>query len=221
MSLESLEKILQVKFKDSSILKRALTHPSLGKTRPNYERLEFLGDSVLGLIISAELFTRYPEEAEGELTKRLAGLICGDTLVEVSQHLGLGEHILMSASERNSGGIESKTNLENVMEAIIGAIYLDQGFEAAKKFVLQEWEILINKMVEPPKDAKSSLQEWAQGRGLPLPDYVVVSQDGPSHAPDFKISVTVEGFPAEIGTGTSKREAEQKAAAKLFAVLRE
>jgi ribonuclease-3 len=105
------------------------------------------------------------------------------------------------------------------MEAIIGAIYLDKGFEVAKEFVLREWESLIDKMVEPPKDAKSALQEWAQGRGLPLPDYVVVSQEGPSHAPDFEISVSVQGFPAQIGSGTSKREAEQKAAAKLFTVL--
>ena len=215
----SIEVILQINFKDSAILQRALTHPSMGKTRPNYERLEFLGDSVLGLIISAELFNRYPNEAEGELTKRLAGLICGETLVKVSQRLGLAEHILMSESESSSGGRENKANLENVMEAIIGAIYLDNGFEAAKEFVLREWESLIDKMVEPPKDAKSALQEWAQGRGLPLPDYVVVSQDGPSHAPYFEISVSVQGFPAEIGNGNSKREAEQKAAAKLFTAL--
>lgn len=215
----SLEEKLQFKFNDAGILERALTHPSMGKHRPNYERLEFLGDSVLGLIISAELFNRYPKEAEGELTKRLAGLICGDTLVKVSQHLGLAEHITMSESESSSGGRENKANLENVMEAIIGAIYLDQGFEPAKTFVLREWESLIDKMVEPPKDAKSALQEWAQGRGLPLPEYVVTKQDGPSHAPDFEISVTVQGYPTETGAGNSKRVAEQHAAAKLYLIL--
>ena len=214
-----LEEKIQFEFKDKGILERALTHPSMGKNRPNYERLEFLGDSVLGLIISAELFNRYPNEAEGELTKRLAGLICGETLVKVSQSLGLAEYITMSESESSSGGRENKTNLENVMEAIIGAIYLDQGFEASKIFVLREWEYLIDKMVEPPKDAKSALQEWAQGHGLPLPEYVVTKQDGPSHAPDFEISVTVQGFPTEIGVGNSKREAEQKAATKLYAAL--
>jgi ribonuclease-3 len=218
--MNELQKKLSLKFNDDSLLQRALTHPSLGKTRPNYERLEFLGDSVLGLIISSELFQRHPNEAEGELTKRLAGLICGETLVKVAQNLHLAEHILMSDSEKNSGGRENKANLENVMEAIIGALYLDQGFEAAQSFVLQNWGELMDKMLEPPKDAKSALQEWAQGRGLPLPEYTVTRQEGPSHAPEFEISVTVYGFPTQIGYGNSKRIAEQEAATKLFESLR-
>lgn len=215
--MNELQKKLGLEFKDEKLLQRALTHPSKGKNKPNYERLEFLGDSVLGLIISAELFERYPNEAEGELTKRLAGLICGETLVKVALKLDLAEYILMSESESNSGGRENKANLENAMEAVIGALYLDQGFEAAQKFVLRNWESLIDKMVEPPKDAKSALQEWAQGRGLPLPEYVVTKQDGPSHAPEFEISVSVQGFPSEVGYGNSKRIAEQEAATKLFA----
>lgn len=210
------EEKLKIKFNDKKLLERALTHPSMGKSAPNYERLEFLGDSVLGLVISAELFTRFPKEAEGELTKRLAGLICGDTLMQVAQKLGLAEMIHMSESESSSGGRENKANLENAMEAVIGAIYLDQGFEAAKEFVLREWDSLIDKMLEPPKDAKSALQEWAQGRSLPLPEYIVTRQEGPSHAPDFEISVSVQGYGAESASGNSKREAEHKAAKKLL-----
>lgn len=217
--MQELQGKLKLEFNDAALLQRALTHPSMGKSKANYERLEFLGDSVLGLIISAELFERYPDEAEGELTKRLAGLICGETLVKVAQKLELAEHILMSESEINSGGRENKANLENAMEAIIGAIYLDKGFEPAKEFVLRNWESFIDKMLEPPKDAKSALQEWAQGRGLPLPEYIVVKQEGPSHAPEFEISVTVQGHPAELGYGNSKRAAEQEAATKLFNFL--
>lgn len=217
--MNELQKKLGLEFKDEELLERSLTHPSLGKSKPNYERLEFLGDSVLGLIISSELFRRYPDEAEGELTKRLAGLICGETLVKVAQKLDLANHILMSQSESKSGGRENKANLENVMEAIIGALYLDQGFRAAQSFVLANWESLIDKMVEPPKDAKSALQEWAQGNGLPLPNYEVTAQEGPSHAPEFVIAVSVEGHPPEIGTGASKRTAEQVAAEKLLEKL--
>lgn len=217
--MSTLEEKLGLKFQDEQLLQRAITHPSMGKANPNYERLEFLGDSVLGLIISSELFKRYPDEAEGELTKRLAGLICGETLVKIAEKLQIAEHISMSESESKSGGRDNKANLENVMEAIIGALYLDQGFRAAQAFVLREWEQLIDNMVEPPKDAKSALQEWAQGRGLPLPDYNVTNQDGPSHAPEFTISVSIQGFPAEDGTGTSKRTAEQEAATKLLKKL--
>ena len=217
--MRELQEKLNLEFENEELLQRALTHPSMGKANPNYERLEFLGDSVLGLIISSELFKRYPNEAEGELTKRLAGLVCGETLVKACEGLQIAKHIVMSESEIKSGGRENKANLENVMEAIIGALYLDKGFRAAQAFVLREWEDLISRMVEPPKDAKSALQEWAQGRGLPLPQYEVTSQDGPSHAPEFVISVSIQGNEAQTGTGNSKRVAEQEAAAKLLEQL--
>lgn len=214
-----IEKILSVEFQDKALIKQALTHPSLTKKGPDYERMEFLGDHVLGLVICEELYNRYPQEDEGELTKRLAGLICGETLVKVARSLDLGEHIVMAASEAAGGGRDNKTNLENAMEAVIGAIYLDQGLGTAKEFILHNWSDLIDEMVEPPKDAKSSLQEWAQGRGLPLPDYEVVKTEGPSHAPMFEVKVTVQGQEPQSATGTSKRAAEQKAAEKLLELL--
>lgn len=214
-----IEKVLNIEFSNKELINQAITHPSLSRDGADYERLEFLGDSILGLIISEQLFRRYPDEDEGQLTKRLAGLICGETLVKVATDLDLGSYLLLSSSEENGGGRKNKANLENAMEAVIGAVYLDKGFDIAQAFVLSKWDILISEMIEPPKDAKSALQEWAQGKGLPLPEYKVESQDGPSHAPEFTISVSVEGHGPETGEGTSKRIAEQEAAGKLLEVL--
>lgn len=214
-----IEKILDIDFKNKALIKEALTHPSLSRKGGDYERMEFLGDHVLGLTISEALYRRFPGEHEGQLTKRLAGLICGETLVKVARRLKLGEHIRMAASEEQSGGRDNKANLENAMEAVIGAIFLDQGFEVAKNFIISMWSDLIDNMVEPPKDAKSSLQEWAQGRSLPLPEYKVVSVEGAMHAPIFEISVHVKGQEVATGTGTSKRAAEQEAAARLLHIL--
>ena len=139
--------------------------------------------------------------------------------MQVATSIGLGSHLKVSQSEEKGGGRENKANLENAMEAVIGALYLDQGFAAAQNFVLKYWDSLMNEMLEPPKDAKSALQEWAQGKGLPLPNYEVVSQEGPSHAPEFVISVAVEGQELQTGQGNSKRKAEQEAAEKLLEVL--
>jgi ribonuclease-3 len=214
-----IERIISVDFKDKNLIKQALTHPSLSKKSANYERLEFLGDHVLGLVISEALFTKFPKEDEGQLTKRLAGLICGESLAIIARKLNLGEHIQMATSEETGGGRANKANLENAMEAIIGAIYLDQGLEVARGFVINNWSEMMDTMVEPPKDAKSSLQEWAQGRGLPLPEYVVVATEGPSHAPIFEVKVTVQGLEPAQGNGTSKRAAEQEAAARLLAFI--
>ena len=125
----------------------------------------------------------------------------------------------MAQSEEASGGRENKANLENAMEAVIGAIFLDQGMEIAKTFILANWTNLIDEMVEPPKDAKSSLQEWAQGKGLPLPEYIVVGTTGLMHAPIFEVSVKLPGFEVVTGNGLSKRAAEQEAAAKLMSLL--
>lgn len=211
-----MEGILPINFNDIGLLKQALTHPSLRSKGPDYERMEFLGDHVLGLVVSEELYRKYPNEDEGHLTKRLAGLICGDSLAKIAEKLGLGQHLLMASSEEHGGGRENKANLENAMEAVIAAIYLDQGLEVSRKFILENWGDMLDEMVEPPKDAKSALQEWAQARSLPLPQYEVVSQDGPSHAPLFEVKVSVENNGSEVGKGTSKRIAEQEAAGKLL-----
>ena len=204
-----IEKVLSIYFKNKELINQALTHPSLSRKGSDYERMEFLGDHVLGLIIAEELYKRFNTENEGQMTKRLAGLICGETLVKVAKNLKLGEHIRMAQSEESSGGRENKANLENAMEAVIGAIFLDQGIEVAKKFILENWSNIIDEMVEPPKDAKSTLQEWAQGRGLPLPEYEVVSTEGVMHAPIFNVRAVVRGQEPQIGNGTSKRAAEQ------------
>lgn len=203
-------------FKDKSLIEQALTHPSFSKNGADYERMEFLGDHVLGIVIAEELYSRFKDENEGQLTKRLAGLICGASLVEVARKLKLGEQLKMASSEAAAGGRDNKSTLENAMEALIAAIYLDQGLEAARKFILAGWNDLIDNMNEPPKDAKSTLQEWAQGRGLPLPEYIVTSTEGPSHAPIFEVEVSVEGLPKQRGVGSSKRIAEQEAAKKAL-----
>ena len=214
-----IEKILSIEFDNKDLIKQALTHPSLNKRGPDYERLEFLGDHVLGLVISEALFKKFSSEDEGGLTKRLAGLICGETLSKVAASLNLGEHIHMAHSEESSGGRANKANLENVMEAVIGAIYLDKGLEPAREFILENWQTLIDTMVEPPKDAKSSLQEWAQARALPLPEYTVIATTGPSHAPIFEVEVKLQEQAPQTGTGSSKRAAEQEAATKMLAKL--
>ena len=214
-----IEKVLSIAFKNKELITQALTHPSLSRKGSDYERMEFLGDHVLGLVIAEKLYYRFANEDEGQMTKRLAGLICGETLVKVAKKLGLGEHIRMAQSEESAGGRLNKANLENAMEAVIGAIFLDQGIEVAKKFILDTWADFIDDMVDPPKDAKSSLQEWAQGRGLPLPEYEVVAMEGAMHAPIFEVKVTVQGQEPQQGSGTSKRAAEQEAATKLLAKL--
>ena len=211
-----IENVLSISFKDKELIKQALTHPSLSRKGSDYERMEFLGDHVLGLVIAEELYHRFKDENEGQMTKRLAGLICGETLVKVAKKLMLGDHIRMAQSEESAGGRVNKANLENAMEAVIGAIFLDQGMEVAKRFIISIWRDLIDNMLEPPKDAKSSLQEWAQGRGLPLPEYEVVSTEGAMHAPVFKVKVTVKDEKPFKGEGLSKRAAEQQAAAKLL-----
>ena len=182
-----IEKVLAINFKNKELIEQALTHPSLSRKGSDYERMEFLGDHVLGLVIAEELYHRFGNENEGQMTKRLAGLICGETLVKVAKNLNLGEHIKMAQSEESAGGRANKANLENAMEAVLGAIFLDQGIEVAKKFILGVWRDLIDNMVEPPKDAKSALQEWAQGRALPLPEYEVIATEGAMHAPLFKV----------------------------------
>ena len=214
-----IEKTLGIKFKNKKLIEQALTHPSYSKTGADYERMEFLGDHVLGLVIAEVLYKKFPAEEEGQLTKRLAGLIRGSSLVQIAQKLKLGEHLKMAQSEVQAGGRNSKSALENAMEALIAAIYLDQGLEVARNFITNHWADIIDNMIEPPKDAKSALQEWAQGLGLPLPEYEVVVTTGPSHAPIFEVAVKVQGKEPKTGQGSSKRIAEQEAAKNMLISL--
>ena len=205
-------------FRDASLLKLALTHPSLGKSASN-QRLEFLGDAVLGLVIAEMLYQLYPTEQEGELARRQAALVRGETLAEIAQELSLGDALNLSASEAQSGGRNAASNLEDALEALIGAIYLDGGLTAAIGFITPHWQTRVSTLASPPKDAKTALQEWAQARGLPVPTYLVTEQTGPAHAPEFTIEVAVTGHPSATATAASKRLAEQAAAGKLLTTL--
>lgn len=211
----TIEKVLGYKFKNKKLLEEALSHPSLDNG-VSYERMEFLGDSVLDIVISELLYEKHPDEKEGELAKRRAALICGATLSNVALSIGIGKYIKMSAGEESGGGRENSANLENVFEAIIAAIYLDGGIEPARKFINGLFEKLAGDMKEAPKDPKTSLQEWAQARGFPIPSYKMLKQEGPAHEPLFTIEVSVEGYDSVKAEGTSKKQAEILAAAKML-----
>ncbi len=214
-----MHKITGYNFKDESLLEEALSHPSVAEDGKNYERLEFLGDAVLSLVVSEMLYTNFPDEKEGALAKRRSALVCGETLSKVAQEIGLGEHIRMGVGEDASGGRENPANLENAMEAVIAALYLDGGLEVAREFVLKNLEPLAQEMTSPPKDPKTHLQEWAQARGLPVPEYRVVSEEGPSHEPVFTVEVGLPGYPPAQAQGASKRKAEREAAANMLSGL--
>lgn len=216
--MQKLQEILGYVFRDAALLKLALSHPSLGKAASN-QRLEFLGDAVLGLVVAEMLYQIYGKEQEGELARRHAGLVRGETLTAIAQEISLGDSLMLSSSEAGSGGRLAASNLEDALEALIGAIYLDGGLEAAKSFIIPRWRERAINLTTPPKDAKTSLQEWAQARGLPVPVYKLIEQTGPAHAPTFTIEVMVRNYPSRKASASSKRTAEQLAAEALLADL--
>ena len=210
-------------FDKPELLLRALTHPSAAKRRAdNYERLEFLGDRVLSLIVADLLMQRFPAEAEGQLARRHAAVVRREALAEVAASLQLDQAVILAKGEEDAGERENPAILADACEAVIAALYLDGGFDAARRLVVKHWAPLIEAdRKQPPRDAKTSLQEWAQGRGLPLPDYRETHREGPAHGPMFTIEVTVQGMPAAKGSGRSKRLAEQDAAGRILARLSE
>ncbi len=224
-----LETTLGHRFADPALLIQALTHRgSLGAGRnvqdpvsnaEGNERLEFLGDRVLGLVIADSLLRTFPGENEGALASRLAALVSAPTIAQVAAKFGLSEHVKVAKGQRVETA--ETTVLADACEAVIGAIYLDGGLAAAEKFVTGHWASLMHAALVPPKDAKTALQEWAQGRALPLPSYRVVESSGPAHAPSFTMAVTVKGFPEKQGQGRTKRLATQAAAAALLQALTE
>lgn len=218
--MHALETTIGYVFSNKELLEEALSHPSGGKSRDksafNNQRLEFLGDAVLGLVIARLLFEMYPSENEGDLARRQAALIRGETLTEIAKSIHVGDFLRLSASEEAAGGRSNATNIEDACEALIGAMYLDGGLEEAEKFILAHWTERARSTATPPKDAKTALQEWAQARGLPLPGYQVVVSEGPAHAPIFTIEVSVQGFAPAAASGASKRVAEQLAAGQLL-----
>jgi ribonuclease III len=202
-------------FNNPLLYQLAMTHRGI-HAECNNQRLEFLGDRVLGLVVADMLCTAFPEAREGDLAKRHAALVCGETLAEVAVQIGLGEEMILADSESGSGGRENVSNLEDACEALIGALYMDGGLEKARSFILTHWTPLMEQVSTPPKDAKTALQEWVQSQGLPLPEYREVDRVGPDHAPEFTIEVVVQGFPPTIGKAFSKRAAEQLAAKVLL-----
>lgn len=199
-------------FKDRELLRHALTHASTKTKRGDYERLEFLGDRVLGLVIAEKLFRLDPKHGEGQMSARHSGLVRGDTCAEAGRLLGLEDFIVMGHSELAKGMNRSVTVIGDVMEALIAAIYLDGGIDAARDFVLRTWEPYIDGQQHLHKDSKTFLQEWALGKGLAIPAYRTVSREGPEHAPTFVVEVVVGSQKPVQGSGKSKRLAEQAAA---------
>ena len=217
--LDTLSDQLGHTFKQPALLKLALTHASArpgSKPNEDNERLEFLGDRVLGLAIAELLSERYPLESEGELARWFNHLVRTETCAEIGQDWNLGAHILMSGGEAGSGGRRKKTILANACEAVLGAVFSDAGYLAARDIVRKFWEPYLAELKEAAPDAKSVLQEWAQGRQLPLPSYTEVARQGPDHAPRFTAEVQVDGMPPERGEGGNKREAEQAAALAIL-----
>jgi ribonuclease III len=222
-SIAVVEDRLGYRFKDRRLLREALTHGSMigheRRRRRTNERLEFLGDRVVGLAVAELLIDRYPREPEGALTPRLSALVSEPALAEVARELGLGGWLELAPSEEEAGGRERPAILADAFEALIGAAYLDGGWEDAAGIVRRVVGPRLETMAVPPRDAKSRLQEWTQSRGLGLPAYRVTSTSGPPHAPIFEIAVSLADRATATATGSSKRAAEQAAAARLLARL--
>lgn len=205
---------IDYQFKDQKLLEEAFIHPSSEISRKrsiNYQRLEFLGDAVLSMIIAKIIIDKYQKENEGQLSKRQAFLVSGRTLANIAKNLDIGKLIILSKSEELNGGRENKRNLENCLEALIGAIYLDSGLEAAQNFVSKYWKDILDQEMKPPQDPVSYLQEIVQGRTKKLPKYQTNRSGGDEHRPIFTAIIDIDGI-KYAGNGYSKKEAQKKAA---------
>lgn len=221
-NLDTLQAALGYTFNDASLLQQALTHSSAASKRlKSNERMEFLGDRVLGLVLAQMLLEAYQNEDEGGIGYRFTALAQRDALARVAGKVGLAAQLKLSTGEHMTGGRENPGVLADAVEAVLAAIYLDGGLAAAQKFVHDHWTEIMREDKRPPKDPKTTLQEWAQGRGLGLPTYTVTGQSGPDHQPVFSVSVELEGAGNESGEGQSKRAAEQAAATALIQKLEE
>lgn len=217
-------KTLGGKIKNKDLLARALTHKSWVNEHKNKrlsnERLEFLGDAVLELVVSQALFEQFPDKEEGYLTALRANLVNTTNLAEIAKKLGVGQILYLSKGEEEGGGRENPSLLADTMEAIIGAFYIDQGYEEVSKFVEENLlKDVPEKVKKPLKDAKSRLQEEVQAKGMPAPRYKVVKETGPDHAKNFVLEVSVNGKVLGVGKGNNKSIAEQKAAERALKAL--
>ena len=212
-----LEQILKYSFKNKSILHKALTHKSYDNNTNN-EKLEFLGDRVLGLIISKKLLEKYPSEKEGIIDKKFANLVNKKTCINIAKKLNLKKYLYLGASHKNLERSADKI-VSDSLEAIVGAIYLDGGLKSSEKFILSFWETYIDESVVTQIDSKTKLQEYSLKKFKKLPKYTFFKKTGPQHKPLFKTEVEITGSKKIIGEGTSKKKAQQNAAAKLIKFL--
>jgi ribonuclease III len=217
----ALEDRIGYKFADKALLERALTHISAlsggpQKRADSYQRLEFLGDHVLGLVISDMLYRAFPKANEGELSRRLADLVRKETCAEVARAMDLGPALKLGNSESHAGGRLRATILADACEALVGAVFIDGGYKASDKLVEKFWKARMLKPLRPLRDPKTLLQEWAQARGLPTPAYRELARTGPHHDPEFRVAVVLPDRPPAEGVGSSKRAAEQAAAAAML-----
>ncbi len=218
--LETFSNRLGHRFRDPDLLIRALTHASISSPqRPDNQRLEFLGDRVLGLVIAEALLAADKGAREGQLAPRYNALVRKETCAAIARDIGLGDVLKLGRSEMKSGGRRKDALLGDAMEAVIAAVYADGGFEAARDLVLRLWQARIDKVDSDARDAKTSLQEWAQARGLPPPDYVETGRTGPDHAPVFTIEARLQSGETASASAPSKRAAEQAAAKALMAAV--
>lgn len=219
-AVAELERRIGHVFTDRELFERALTHSSVGdgsrKVRHN-EQLEFLGDRVLGLLTAEWLMANAPEAREGLMSQRLNALVNGKTCARVARRIGLPDALRLAASATKIGARDNDSVLGDACEALMAALYLDGGLPAARAFFLDAWqEEFADPQPARDKDPKTRLQEWAQGRGLPIPHYMTVQRSGPDHAPIFTVSVGIEGLPAATGQGRSRQEAEKAAAQAML-----
>jgi ribonuclease-3 len=222
-ALNSIEARIGHKFAKRAMLATAFTHvsalnPAKRHRADSYQRMEFLGDHVLGLVISDMLYKAFPRADEGELSKRLADLVRKETCADVARSLGLGEDIKLGAVGNAAAEARLRESvLGDICEAVIGAIYLDGGYPAAAAFVERHWTERMHKHRRPMRDAKTALQEWAQSRALPTPVYREIERTGPHHDPHFRVAVTLPGLEPAEGVGGNKRAAEKNAALAMLA----
>lgn len=213
---------IDYRFADQQLLQEALTHRSRGAS--NYERLEFLGDSVLNLVVSSRLFELKPGASEGDLSRMRARLVRGESLTEIASDLALGKQLNLGEGEMKSGGFRRASILADAFEALLGAIFLDSDYASCRTVILDLFDPLIEKLpsIEELKDAKSRLQEWLQGRGRPLPEYTLLREEGANHVKKFHVQCRIadDGSLMEA-SGSSRRRAEQAAAAKMLELLQE
>ncbi len=206
---------------DIALYERALTHGSFSGSHgdADYQRLEFLGDRVLGLVIAQWLYEAYPEDKEGQLSARFNSLVCGETCAQVARAIGVQQHLRLGKQARDDGAFDSDNVLGDVTESLIGALLIDQGLAAAQAFVHAQWASFVSGQTSAPRHPKSALQEWAAAHNRRTPTYTVTDRSGPAHAPRFTVTVSLGSAGEASAMGSSKQEAETAAAAALLEML--